>query len=172
MAKHCNNQKLCIAVNEAVEFDLSNLFCHFKEDIVSHWNDVTGDFNELINGGTYTDCNGNQVSFLGVKRMLIYYAYARYVIINNFDDTPNGGVTKTNEFSIPKPLKELQVISNRYRAMSKQIYETLIKPYLCLNKDKFVNFDSSKCDACGCGNGCDKGENTKGYGIVGVNIGE
>lgn len=173
VAKHCNNEKLCIAIDEAKMFDLSPLLCDFYYDIKNHWSDTSGDFFDLINGSDYQNCSGNTEHQVGLKRVLVYYAYARYVIINNFDDTPNGGVTKTNDFSMPKPLEELRAISNRYRSMAKQVWESQVLPYLCHNKDKFVNFDSSDCAGCGCGSGCKlkNKENTKGYGIVGKNIG-
>jgi len=173
VARHCNNEKLCIAIDEAKMFDFIPLICELASDVKSHWSEISGDFYDLINGSDYTDCGGNTVHQIGLKRVLVYYAYARYVMINNFDDTPNGGVTKTNDFSMPKPLKELRSISNRYRAMAKQVWEYQVLPYLCHNKDKFINFDSSDCRGCGCGSNCNLNkENTKGYGLTGVNIGE
>ena len=40
VAKHCDLQKLCVAINEAQDFDLSELFCDF-------WNEILEINNEL-----------------------------------------------------------------------------------------------------------------------------
>src|SRR5690625_7598200 len=107
VARHCNNEKLCIAIDEAKMSDFIPLICELAGDVKSHRSEISGDFYDLINGSDYTDCGGNTVHKIGLKSVLVYYAYARYVMINNFDDTQQGFETKTNDISIPKTLKKV-----------------------------------------------------------------
>src|SRR6476620_5288673 len=114
IAQHCDLSKLCIAENEASSFDLAELFCDFWADIEAINNEIKA-YDEvddpkpekpenydlkksLLEGGTYTDCNGKTKPFEGVYKILAYYSYSRYIILNGFSDTPNGLVQKTNEF--------------------------------------------------------------------------
>lgn len=198
VAVHCDLSKLCIAINEAEEFDLSSLFCDFWPTIVkintevSEYKTLLAAYNKciadeepdcivpnvpenyeiknsLINGGNYTSCNGKTKNHLGVKRILVYYSYARYCIINNFNDTPNGAVSKTNDFSIPKSIKELESFSNKYRTMGFESYKKTLD-FICHNKEVFTDTNCLDCEICGCD--CDKCGVTKakGYGIRGRNI--
>ena len=64
VAKHCDLSKLCLAAEEAKQFDLIPLFCYaLVDEILENWNlqDADADFQKyknLICGGTFEDCNG------------------------------------------------------------------------------------------------------------------
>lgn len=178
VAIHCDNVKLCIAINEAQDFDMSSLYCSFWEDIIDIWQEVEAyqedpelpvpdNYDEkllLICGGYYTGCNGRKRQSLGVKRALVYYAYARYLIINQSTDTATGTKIKTNDFSMPVPLKEIEMMADRYRTMGYESYKKTVD-YLCINRELFTNFNTKECKGCGCGYD-DCGETkAKGYGI-------
>lgn len=164
IANHCDLNKLNIAINEASDFDMDGLLCDFWDDVLDNWDDDA--YSDLINGGEYEGCGGKTRKFAGLKKVWVYYSYARYVILNGYNDTPNGMVAKTNNFSIPTPLKELQAISDKYRDMAKITYDRAMG-YLCKNRETFENFNSYDCKGCGCGsNNCsDRKGNTRGYGI-------
>jgi hypothetical protein len=149
IAKHCDLPKLNIAIEEAKIFDLMPLLCtNLYLDIDTKWLQPT--YSLLVNGGQYVGCNEKKDFHLGIKKVLIYYAYSRYILINGFNDTANGMVQKTNEFSIPTPLKELQAYSDKYRNMGFDTWKG-VKKYLCKNKDTFTEFDNSDCQCdCGC----------------------
>ena len=198
VAKHCDNDKLCISISEAQEFDLSGLFCDFWQYILSvvqelkdydallliYNNAVTACDSDqtcidgltvptepdnydlkvnLICGGEYAGCNEKIRTHKGVKRILVYYAYSRYLLINGFNDTPSGSVTKTNDFSIPKPLKEIQSFADKYRTMGYESFKKTVA-FICNNKDVFTEF-SGDCGTCGCGGSCEKSTKAKGYGF-------
>lgn len=164
IANHCDLNKLSIAINEASEFDLDELFCGFWSDILDNWDSEDENWINLLNGGEYEGCNGTR-NHKGIKRIWAYYAYSRYIILNGFNDTPNGMVAKTNNFSIPTPLKELQAYADKYRNMGKLSFEKT-QAYLCNAKEFFVNFNDYKCAPCGCVGECNKSKtNTKGYGL-------
>lgn len=182
LAKHCDLSKLCVAENEASSFDLAELFCDYWIDIEAIVNEVEAyildpDLPEpenyaektlLLNGGTYLDCSEKQRPFEGVYKIMAYYSYARYIVLNGFNDTATGLVTKTNEFSIPKTLKELEAFADKYRNMGKISFERTQR-YLCKNKEIF-NYTNCPADGCGCGSeSCGKTK-AKGYGFKSRNI--
>lgn len=169
LATHCDNKKLQIAVNEAITFDMEGLLCGFWDDVEQNWTSTDDIWTELINGTSYEGCGEKTRKHLGLKKVLLYYAYARYVVLNNWNDTANGHVTKTNDFSIPKPLKELEAFSSKYRSMGYKAFKG-VQNYLCLNSETYPEFNTSECEACGCNGECDTNINTKGFGITGKNI--
>lgn len=182
LAKHCDLSKLCVAENEASSFDLAELFCDFWMDIESLANEVQAYIadNELpipinyaeksflLNGGVYLDCSEKQRPFEGIYKIMAYYSYARYIVLNGFNDTATGMVTKTNEFSIPKTLKELESFADKYRTMGLISFERTVR-YICQNSEIF---DYSHCptDKCGCGSEKCGTTKAKGYGFKSRNI--
>jgi len=182
LAKHCDLSKLCVAENEASNFDLAELFCDFWmeiEDIVKEIElyDLNSSLPEpenytektfLLNGGVYLDCSEKQRPFEGIYKIMAYYSYARYIVLNGFNDTATGMVTKTNEFSIPKTLKELESFADKYRTMGKISFERTVR-YICQNSEIF---DYSHCpkDKCGCGSEKCGSTKAKGYGFRSRNI--
>ncbi|MDV4026818.1 hypothetical protein CMT52_21085 [Elizabethkingia anophelis] len=162
VAKHCDLKKLCIGTEEAKIFDIIPLFCfEFVQDVLDNWNSDVEKYKNLICGGTYTDCNGKLQQNLGFNKVWVYYSYARYILVNQFNDTANGTVQKQNDFSIPTPLKEVNDISNKYRNMGKLAYESVLG-YLCANKDLFPKFDTCNCKlSCGCTGTCSCGRTKK-----------
>ena len=162
ITKSCDISKLCIAVNESREFDMEPIFCYdFFEEVLTKWENLPEsdlseeeqNYKDLIYGSTYLS-NGKTKKHLGIKKLWTYYAYAKYVIINAHNDSPNGLTTKQNDWSMPVPLKEINTISARYSNMAKETIAN-IKEYLCLNKEKFSKFDDCECRLqCGCTGAC------------------
>ncbi len=196
VALHCDKDKLCIAENEASQFDLSQLYCSNWMDIVAIWNEII-DYRaaveacaanpdcdtpptepteyelkvKLIEGGEYVGCNSKTTYQQGVKTVLAYYSYGRYVLINGLNDTATGMVQKTNDFSIPKTQKELEQIADRYRNMGLISFQNSVS-FLCANKNTFTWFNSTDCKhkcGCGCNDGCN-GTQARGYGLRSTNI--
>lgn len=165
ITKSCDLPKLCIAIDEALIFDLEHTLCFdFIHGVLEQWETLPTDsseltedqtlYRDLIEGSTYRDCSGRLKRHLGIKKLWIYYAYAKYLIINAHNDSPNGLVTKQNDWSMPVPLKELNELSAKYRNMAKETLEN-VREYLCLNKEIFTNFDDCGCQlSCGCEGVC------------------
>lgn len=170
----CNPKKLCIPIDDAFTFDVEPLLCvEFMFDVLQSWKAILDlpvgsempeplkKWNSLIFGDYYPDCNGKYQRHLGIKRLWIYYAYSHYILTNPFDDTPNGLKYKTNEFSVPVPIKDLNSLSTSYRNKAIETYKS-IKEYLCLNKDFFTMFDACDCTlSCGCEGSCGCGKTKK-----------
>jgi hypothetical protein len=170
----CNLNKLCISIEDAYIFDIEPLLCTgFMTDVMAKWTEIlnlpTGDpipeslkkWYDLIFGSTYQNCNDKMNRHLGIKLMWVYYSYSNYIILNPFDDTPNGLKYKTNEWSSPVPIKDLNGLSISYKNKASEAYKS-IKEFLCLNKDFFTTFDSCNCHLyCGCIGSCSCGKSKK-----------
>lgn len=164
IAMHCDIPKLCIAIDESKHFDLIPLFCFdFLNDVFANWNSEDAKYRGLIDGATFVSCGGKTDYHHGIKRVWVYYAYARYLLINRMNDTPNGLVSKTNDFSIPIQHDEITGFSNKYRAMGREAFES-VRRYLCHNKEDYPKFNASDCDSCNCSS-CHGGETKKMTGI-------
>jgi|SRR5690606_18150588 len=168
IAKHCNLEKLQIAINESILFDLKPLLCDLFIEVDENWDDTEGIWFDIIDPLQFEGCNGKTKSHEGLKNVLIRYSYARYVILNNFDDTPNGGVTKTNDWSIPKPYSDIKQVSDRYRSMAYEMWKE-VEAYVCLNREVYENADFD-CAPCGCNGKCGSKTKSKGYGIRVTNV--
>lgn len=184
LAKHCDLSKLCVAENEASNFDLAELFCDFWVEIeqinaeIIAYDDAPlpkpeqpANYTEkkaLLYGGNYTDCGGKLRPFEGIYKIMAYYSYARYVMLNGFNDTATGLVQKTNEFSIPIDQKALNNFADKYRNMGLISFERTQR-YICQNT---TIFDYTHCpkDKCGCGSDKCGGTKAKGYGFRSSNV--
>lgn len=186
VVKHCDYKKLCQAIGEAQDFDLRELFCGFWGSIEENWEDESEPWNSLINGGKFTDCRGNTQSFKGVKAILAYYAYSRYVYINEFNDTAIGNKKKNTEFSLPQDYRVIKDRSNKFRDMGRKEFER-VEAFVCLvkrdrggvfwNVDNeketvsdfkgFDNADFCNCKPCGCNGICGSKTVVKGFGLRG-----
>ena len=172
IAKHCDLEKLAIAENEAILFDLAQLFCENWSEIETIFEEVNNgsedaDKINLIEGGVYLGCNGKDKKHSGVRDILTYYTYARYVIINGYSDTATGLKTKTDTFTMPVPLKELEQFADKYRNMGLIIFDQ-VQNYLCKSKSVFTWY-KGECN-CGCSDGKCDGTKAKGFGFKSKNI--
>jgi len=164
VAKHCNTSKLDIAINEAIEFDLEPVVCNLFGDLDENWTEADGKWADIIKPKTYENCAGYNTKHAGLKNVLVYYAYARYVMLNGYDDTPNGHVTKTDNFSIPKPFAEVKQFSSKYRDMAREAYKK-VEAFIMQNREEYPGYDFRELQSCGCNGSCGSTTKAKGYGV-------
>jgi hypothetical protein len=172
VAQHCDQEKLEIAVQEAVMYDIKPLLCDLFWDVNDNWTDTSGVYFDLITETQYENCRGNDVKHPGVSKVLKYFAYARYILVNGFEDTPMGQVQKNQQFSIPKSYGDLKAYSNKYRAMAKESWRE-VEAFLCKNKDvtEYEKFGFKNCSAsCDCNGDCGTKTKAKGFGVRSRNI--
>lgn len=164
VANTCNKQKLNISIGEALEFDIIPIFCYpFVSAMLGKWplSELSKEeaaelpisdqmYRLALIGGEYINSSGVKSYFAGFKKVWSYYSYAKYVVTNAVDDTPQGLVTKTNSFGMPVDVNGFNAIAVRYKNMGKEAYQnTLI--FLCQGKTFYPEFDSCNCVlACGC----------------------
>jgi len=170
VALHCDQQKLDIAIQEAIQFDLKELSCDFFFDLEGNWDSRNEYWVALVYGGTYQNCRENTITFQGLKNALVYFSYSRYIMINSFDDTPNGQVTKTNQFTLPKPLKEMESYSTKYKNLGLITYKEAMA-FVCKNKDatEFKSYDFRNCKKCTC-SACEPKTKGRQFGLRGHNV--
>lgn len=133
-------------IQEAQDLDLKEIVCReFYYDLLKNFQLPA--YQKLIHGETYTDAEGNEIEYKGIKAVLVYYAYARYVLRGHVTDTPFGMVQKTNEFSQPVSSAEKREVRDRSRidAMS---YWQECKIYLDQHIQLFAKW--KECEDCGC----------------------
>jgi hypothetical protein len=70
----------------------------------------------LLEGGTYTDKNGNLVKYQGLKSAIACFTYARYLMWKNAVDTPFGVVSKKTEWSELADTKLITSIASEKRS--------------------------------------------------------
>lgn len=91
---------------------------------------------KLLNGDSYNDCAGNAVKHRGLKFVLSYLNYVKYLNVSDVADTFTGFVAKTHENA--QPLAEGRIIRLQNDAKNIALSEfEMIKQYLDLNA---VNF--------------------------------
>lgn len=88
-------------IAEAQEFDLKELMGQYLyDDFIK--NILTTKYQELLNGKEYTDTSGYTVNYKGIKPVLVYYAYSRFLANDNIKSTASGFVIKRqDEYSEP-----------------------------------------------------------------------
>ncbi len=78
-------------------------------------NRTDANYKILLEGGSYTDDNGNVVTFQGLIAAISLFTYARYMFVKNAVDTPFGMVVKTIENSTPTDAKLIMSIASAKR---------------------------------------------------------
>lgn len=122
-------KKVKSAIQEAQEFDLRPVLGdELYLDILSKEPEDFGIYKDLVNGCTY-EYSGRTYQHDGLKKALIYYAYARIIPTLEENATATGFVQKTNEFS--NPLSEKRIASKVGQAVSgAQVYQARAIDYL------------------------------------------
>ena len=149
-------------IQEAQDLDLKELVCReFYFDILKNYQEQA--YQKLIHGETYTDADGNDIEFKGLKAVLVHFTYARYTLRSHVTDTPFGMVQKTNEFSQPVSTSEKREIRDRAIVDANRYWEEC-KIYLDEKVSLFPKWKN--CADCGC-NG---GKSGNGSGILKVSV--
>lgn len=63
-------------------------------------------YTDILDGKSYENSRGNTVSFKGIKTVLAYFSYARFLMNDQMKHTASGFVVKQNQFSEPASLAE------------------------------------------------------------------
>jgi hypothetical protein len=97
---------------------------------------------KLLNGDTFTDCNDNTITHRGLRFVLAYLNYVRYIGESFINDTFTGFVQKTrpdSEIISEGSIKRLQQ-ENKEIALSEW---ALIKEYLITNSATFTLYNQN-----------------------------
>lgn len=149
--RHCSFDVLRNYILEAQENDLvrvlGNAFTlEMMSSIDSEDSELVALYAPILDGGTYLNCDDESLKHRGVKRALIHFAYAAYVMESSYVDSTHGLVQKINQDSLPVPLGELKNLHDRQvRLASNCIQETV--DFICSNEDTYPLY-KGECDSC------------------------
>ena len=144
VSKHCTFDKLTEYIRERQFLDLAtSLGEAFYYDLV---NDPTRAENiPLLDGAEYEDCDGNTRYHYGVKRALVHFAFAAYVLESGYTSTPFGMVQKMHQDSMPVDSATLRNLHDRNRRIA-QDYMDGVTSYICtLKTDSIFNLFKKSC---------------------------
>jgi len=144
LSSNINALKIDSEINEAQEFDLRPLLGdEFFMALLDDFNasPSLSTYDDLFNGSTYT-YQGNTYQHDGLKAMLCYYAYARYKLNSNSNNTAYGTVEKltTESKAVSEKTISRQVTQTLNGA---KIYENRVMDFLKRNKADYPLF---KCE--------------------------
>lgn len=130
-------------IREAQDLDLPQVMCQeFYYDLLKNYQSAK--YQKLIHGDKYT-VGGIEIEFPGLKAVLSYFTYSRYVMDSNISDTPFGMVQKTNEFS--QPISSTEKRDRRDKSISDaHTYWQRVVDYLNAKKADFPVWE--KCRGC------------------------
>lgn len=124
---------------EAQDFDLRPFVGEsFYLEIVAAFPTLAAPYGDLWNGSKYT-YQGNDYEHQGLKAVLAYHSYARYVSEGNVHSTPAGFVKKTNQFSEPVGEKTISRLIAQARSGA-TAHENRVLDYLIRNKELYPGF--------------------------------
>ena len=94
----------------------------FYNDLIRNYGDVK--YTTLLEGGTYT-YQGVTYTNVGLKAVLVHYAYSRYVLFGGQTDTPFGYVEKLNNDSQQVSLEGKKTISKMNEQVAFNYWENV-----------------------------------------------
>lgn len=139
IAKTSNDDKLNEMILDAQLLDLQPLL---GERLFNELTDKPDEHIELLNGGIY-EHNGISYTNYGLKMVLAYFAYARYVMFGSVTDTPFSVVEKLNSDSRPLDVTAKKTMYQLNREAALQVW-TNVNNYLIRTKYEGFKKSSNK----------------------------
>ena len=125
-------------IKEAQFLDVQELLgANMYNDLLRNLDDVK--YTALLDGGEYT-YQSDTYSNVGLKTVLVHFAYARYIKFGSFTDTAFSLVEKTEENSTPVSESTKQVIYKNNQQIAHK-YWANVKAYLDRNKSTYPLWD-------------------------------
>jgi len=103
------------------------LYGLYVADLDANGNPQTQKYKDLVNGVTYTDCNGYEVIYIGLKQMLKYFVFSEWKTENTFRDAATGTVQQDSDVSNKATLLSITIESNRFFDKGLRLYNMAIK---------------------------------------------
>ncbi|WP_129714670.1 DUF6712 family protein [Pedobacter sp. SYP-B3415] len=93
-------------------------------------------YQTLLSGGTYNTSQGHAIAFNGLKTVLAYFSYARFLMNDNMKHTNAGFVNKVNQFSQPASQSQITAKYQDARSMAFSHWSDVIL-YLDTNRQQY-----------------------------------
>lgn len=110
----------------------------FYFDMITNSN--TTEYQALINGGIY-QYGGKTYTNVGLKAVIVHFAYARYVLMGSNTDTPFGMVVKQDNNSQQTPANKNKMIWRMNKNMAVSYWENA-RRFIERNKSDYPLFNS------------------------------
>lgn len=138
IAKTSNDDKLNEMILDAQLLDLQPLL---GERLFNEIMDKPDGHTELLNGSIY-EHNGISYSNYGLKMVLSYFAYARYLMFGSVTDTPFSVVEKLNSDSRPVEASAKKTMYQLNRDAALQIWNNVNNYLIRTNHPGFTKCNS------------------------------
>lgn len=125
ISKTPNDDKLNEMILDAQLLDLQPLL---GEKLYNKILKTPEDYTDLLNGGNY-QFQDTEYTNNGLKMVLVYYTYARYIMFSSVTDTPFSVVEKLNPDSRPVDASNKKTIYSMNRDAANQIWQN-VRTYL------------------------------------------
>lgn len=139
ISKTSNDDKLNELILDAQMLDLQPLL---GERLYNKILSNPSDYTELLEGGSYNYQNASYTNY-GLKMVLAYYAYARYVMFGSAIDTPFSLTEKLNPDSRPVETSSKKTTWHLNRESASQIWENVSNYLIRTKHPDFNNCHSS-----------------------------
>lgn len=124
-------------INDAQFHDLQKLLGgNFYNDLIRNYTDAK--YSKLLNGGDY-EYSGTTYTNVGLKSVLVHFAYARYILLGSNIDTPFGFVTKTNDNSSAVDYSTKKIIHKENQNLAFNYWENVLN-FLIRNSTDYPLF--------------------------------
>lgn len=127
------------SIGQALYFDLTEGPDKFPDD---------GKYDDLVNGSVFENCDKDDVKQYGLKRAIMYYALARYLIDNPTNHTPTGFQVKEQDFGSQPSLKHIDTRKDNMRSAGIATLNT-IHEFLIENRDTYPLYKCRRTDRKG-----------------------
>ena len=122
--------------------DLQKLMgTEFFNDMERNYDSVV--YKALLNEGDYV-FEGTTYFNAGIKRVLVDYAYARYIILGSNQDTPFGQVVKQTNESMPSSKEDKKTIHKMNQQSAFGYWESVVN-FLNRNASDYPLWNSTNC---------------------------
>ena len=126
-------------ISDAQFGDVQNLLgTELYNDLIR--NSTSTAYKSLLNGGNYT-YNNKTYTNVGLKAVIVFYAYSRYVLFGSNVDTPFGHVVKTNPNSQPSDYMQKKAIAKSNEQMAFKYWES-VRDFIERNKTDYPLWES------------------------------
>lgn len=90
----------------------------------------------LLDGGSFEDCDGNNVNFKGIRYVLAYMIFVDYIAESDVSDTYTGMVQKNRNESEPLSNGKIKTLQNKFEAIALTQWQ-LCEAFLNNNSDDY-----------------------------------
>jgi hypothetical protein len=122
-------------IREAIEFDIQELFCEEFFYKIFYSETDNPEITKLLEGGSY-EYESKIYNFRGLKDVIAYFTYARFVMNSNVSSTSHGFVHKVNPHSEALSFQERKDYKEKNRIEANKLFAK-IQLFLERNIDQY-----------------------------------